>query len=147
MSSISPLATTTAASPNLEATFRQVVGNVFYGQLLKSLRQSVGKPAYIHGGQAEDLFQSQLDQYVVEDLAGRQSGPWMDELFQQFQQQLNQRMGVLSAAQPSQLARPAHPFGPAPLAELREAARQTQPAPEGAGMTTGTAALSALIRK
>jgi len=142
---MSPInAVTPTASPDLEATFRQVVGTIFYGQLLKSLRQTAGKPAYIHGGQAEELFQAQLDQAVVENLAGQQGGPWIDELLQQFLVQLNQRA---AAAQSAQLAQPIRSTEPAPQEELREAARQTQPAAHGAGMTTGTAALSALIRK
>jgi Rod binding domain-containing protein len=124
-----------------------MVGSVFYGQMLKAMRSTVGKPAYIHGGQAEELFQSQLDQTVVEDLSGRQSGPWLDQLFQQFQTQLHTRAGIVAPAQPVQLHQAAQPVSTASLAELAEAARQTQPASHGVGMTTGTAALSALIRK
>jgi len=143
MSPINAVSTSsTASQPELDATFRKVVGSVFYGQMLKSLRESVGKPAYIHGGQTEELFQSQLDQYVVDDLAGREKGPWIDELFRLFQTQLNQR-----AAEPSQLHQPSQPAGSSPQAELAELSRRTQPASDVAGTTTGAAALSALIRK
>jgi Rod binding domain-containing protein len=142
-------AVTPVSNPNteLEPTFKRVVGNVFYGQLLKSMRQGAGKPAYIHGGQAEDLFQSQLDQVLVEKLSGHEGGPWMDELFQQFLTQLNQRAGVATPAQPVQLAQPEQSEAPASLSQLAKAARQTQPAPQDAGIKSGTAALSALIRK
>ena len=36
---------------------------------MASMRKSVGKPAYLHGGQTEEIFQSQMDQYIVEDLS------------------------------------------------------------------------------
>jgi Rod binding domain-containing protein len=135
------------ASPQLEDAFRQVVGNVFYGELLKSLRQTLGKPAYIHGGQAEELFQSQLDHYVVEDLASRENGPWMNSLLQQFLRQLNPGAAPADALQSLPFAKSVQSAGTAALADLSEAARQTQPALDAAGNTSGAAALSALIRK
>jgi Rod binding domain-containing protein len=148
MSTISALTNAgSSASPELQATFRNVVGGLFYGQLLKSLRDTVGKPAYIHGGQAEELFQSQLDQYLVDDLSSRQSGPWLDELFQQFLAQLQPNGSPAPAAQPAQLAQPEQSAATASLAQLSEAARRAKPAPEGAGITTAATALSGLIRK
>jgi Rod binding domain-containing protein len=140
-------ASSLGGSSELESTFRQVVGSVFFGQLLKSLRATVGKPAYLHGGQAEDLFQSQLDQYVIEDLSGKQSGPWLDDLYQQFHLQLQGQAPPAAALRPTQIAQPAQSAASSSLAELLEASRRTQPASEGAGITTGAAAISHLIRK
>ncbi len=57
-----------AATDPLQAAFRQFVGNTLYGQMLKSMRSTVGEPAYMHGGQTEKIFQQQLDQIMVEDL-------------------------------------------------------------------------------
>ena len=37
----------------LREKFTQFVGETFYGQMIKSMRSTVGKPAYFHGGQAE----------------------------------------------------------------------------------------------
>lgn len=69
----------------LRETFDQFVGESFYGQLLKSMRQTTDKPAYFHGGRAEEVFQGQLDQQLVthisEASASQVSGP-MFELFQ-----------------------------------------------------------------
>jgi hypothetical protein len=69
----------------LRATFNQFVGEAFFGQLMKSMRASVGKPAYFHGGRAEEVFQGQLDQVLAEKIseasADRFAGP-MFELFQ-----------------------------------------------------------------
>jgi hypothetical protein len=69
----------------LRETFGQFVGEAFFGQLMKSMRASVGKPAYFHGGRGEEVFQGQLDQLLAEKIseasADRFAGP-MFELFQ-----------------------------------------------------------------
>ena len=69
----------------LHETFDQFVGETFFSQLIKSMRTSVGKPAYFHGGRAEEVFQGQLDQMLSEEFAKTSSdqiaGP-MYELFQ-----------------------------------------------------------------
>ena len=49
-------------------TFRKFVGEAFFGQMLKSMRSTQGKPAYFHGGHAEEVFQSQLDQVMSEEM-------------------------------------------------------------------------------
>jgi hypothetical protein len=33
------------------------------------MRKSTGKPAYFHGGRAEEIFQQQLDQTMAADIA------------------------------------------------------------------------------
>jgi Rod binding domain-containing protein len=68
----------------LRETFKSFVGETFFGEMLKAMRKTQGKPAYFHGGQAEEVFQQQLDQVLSEKLAeassDRLSGP-MYELF------------------------------------------------------------------
>lgn len=75
-----------AAAPQgqLREKFDQFVGESMFGQMLKSMRESVGKPAYFHGGRAEEVFQSQLDQLLVEkisDASAEQISQPMFELF------------------------------------------------------------------
>uniref|UniRef100_A0A7C4QRY2 Flagellar protein FlgJ N-terminal domain-containing protein n=1 Tax=Schlesneria paludicola TaxID=360056 RepID=A0A7C4QRY2_9PLAN len=166
----------TVQQTDLETTFRRLVGSVFYGQMLKSLRQTVGKPAYLHGGQAEEMFQAQLDQQLAETLSDRLGGPWLDRLFEQFQRQLRPQpptVEPLSGLDKSTAAGVATPERSAPPTEstafasvpplnspqtvpslqtvwqeqLFEAASQTQPANQVDGLATGAAALSHLIRK
>ena len=64
--------------------FDAFVGETFFGQMLKSMRKTVGKPAYFNGGRAEEMFTQQLDQVLAEKLgkasASKISGP-MYELF------------------------------------------------------------------
>lgn len=78
--------TSAAAAPQgqLREKFDQFVGESMFGQMLKSMRESVGKPAYFHGGRAEEVFQSQLDQLLVEkisDASAEQISQPMFELF------------------------------------------------------------------
>jgi|SRR3989304_3772717 len=74
----------TADNSELRKAFDAFVGETFFGQLLRSMRKTVGKPAYFHGGRAEEIFQQQLDQVlaqkVTEASADRFTGP-MFELF------------------------------------------------------------------
>ena len=68
----------------LREAFDSFVGQTFFNQMISSMRKTVGKSAYFHGGRAEEIFQSQLDQILSErmtEVSGDQfSGP-MFELF------------------------------------------------------------------
>lgn len=48
--------------------FTEFVGQTLFGSMLASMRKTVGKPAYMHGGRTEEVFQQQLDQKIVENL-------------------------------------------------------------------------------
>lgn len=69
----------------LHKTFNSFVGQTMFGQMIKAMRKTVGKPAYLHGGMAEDIFQQQLDQILGEKLStvcGAQLGDPMFKLSQ-----------------------------------------------------------------
>jgi len=66
----------------LKETFTQFVGETFYGQMLKSMRATVGEPAYFHGGSAERQFQARLDQQLAQDMASSGSAGLADDLFE-----------------------------------------------------------------
>jgi peptidoglycan hydrolase FlgJ len=70
--------------PELRKAFDAFVGETFFGQMLSSMRKTVGKPAYFNGGRAEEIFQQQLDQTMAKQIgdasADKFSGP-MFELF------------------------------------------------------------------
>lgn len=72
----------------LEEKFEEFVGTVFFAQFMKAMRRTAGKPAYFHGGQAEEIFQGQLDQTLIEQLAKQQGGSLGAELFERFRQGL-----------------------------------------------------------
>lgn len=76
-------------SPELREAFQDFVAGTFYKQMFKALRSGQNKAAYFHGGQAEEMFQSHLDQQISEDLAKGQGSAFSDTLFSSFAQQLN----------------------------------------------------------
>ncbi len=61
--------------------FTQFVGETFYGQMLKSMRQTVGKPAYFDGGRGEEVFRGQLDQQMAQELAKSSAHQFADPMF------------------------------------------------------------------
>ena len=72
----------------LQDAYRQFVGKTFYGEMLKSMRSTLGKPAYFHGGQTEEVFRSQLDQQLADHMTTASADQFADPMFRlQFPQQ------------------------------------------------------------
>ena len=69
-------------TPELKQAFTDFVGQSFFGELLKQMRATVGKPAYMHGGFGEDVFQSQLDQILVERISDASAATFSDPMYQ-----------------------------------------------------------------
>jgi flagellar protein FlgJ len=65
--------------------FDSFVGEVFFGQMLSAMRESVGKPAYFHGGRAEEIFQGQLDQVLSEEMTAASADTFTGPMFELFQ--------------------------------------------------------------
>ncbi len=72
------------ASPELREAFTSFVGNTFYSQLLGSMRKTVEKPAYFHGGRAEEVFQGQLDQTLADDMTKASADQFTGPMFELF---------------------------------------------------------------
>ena len=77
----------TVDEEKLHETFNQFVGETFFSQLIKSMRSSLGKPAYFHGGRAEEVFQGQLDQMLSEQFAKTSSDQIAEPMYELFQLQ------------------------------------------------------------
>jgi hypothetical protein len=79
------------SADELRNQFTQFVGETFYGQMIKAMRSTVGKPAYFHGGRGEEVFQGQLDQQLAEYMtaasADALAGPMFARQFPQFAEQ------------------------------------------------------------
>jgi len=69
----------------LREAFRDFVGTTLFGQMLSSMRETVGKPAYFHGGRTEEIFQQQLDEIMVDDLTKNSAAKIADPMFELFQ--------------------------------------------------------------
>lgn len=76
--------TQAAPDPMLREVFRDFVAQTLFSEMLRSMRKTLGKPAYFHGGRAEEVFQTELDRILVEK-AARQSGDrFSDKMFELF---------------------------------------------------------------
>lgn len=71
----------------LREAFHDFVGQTLFGQLLASMRNTVGQPAYFHGGRAEEVFSQQLDQVLVEQISEASAHTLADPMFELFQMQ------------------------------------------------------------
>ena len=71
-----------AGDSEVRDKFDEFVGGVFFGEMLKAMRKTVDKPAYFHGGRAEEIFTAQYDQMLTEHLteasASQFTGPMYD---------------------------------------------------------------------
>lgn len=72
----------TSNTEQLRENFNQFVGETFFGQMLKAMRSTVGKPAYFHGGRTEEVFQGQLDQHLAEHLTETSAAKIADPMFE-----------------------------------------------------------------
>jgi len=68
----------------LRQTFESAIGQTLFGQLLKSMRKGLGKPAYFHGGRAEEVFQNQLDQVLAEKMSQASAESFTGPMFELF---------------------------------------------------------------
>lgn len=72
------------AKSETRQAFDQFVGQTFFSQLLGEMRKSVGKPAYMHGGRAEEVFQGQLDQMLAERMTEASAESFTGPMFELF---------------------------------------------------------------
>jgi hypothetical protein len=85
---------------DLKKAFSQFVGETFYGEMFKAMRQSTGKPEYFHGGMAEEQFQSRLDMQRAQDLAGSENNAFAEGMFAK---QFPDEAKLIEEAKPSQV--------------------------------------------
>ena len=89
----------------LHEKFTQFVGEAFFGQMLKAMRSTVGKPAYFYGGHAEEVFQGQLDQTMSEHLTKASASKLADPMFERQFPQLAEAKPASGLDELSQLRR------------------------------------------
>ena len=65
----------------------KVIGSVFFGTLLRSMRQSEMKGAYGHGGRGEEVFSGQLHEIYSEQAGQSMRGGLKEALLGRFSRQ------------------------------------------------------------
>jgi flagellar protein FlgJ len=68
----------------LRKAFTDFVGQTLFGQLIASMRSTQQEPAYLHGGQAEKIFQNQFDQMLAEEMTKSSADTLADPMYELF---------------------------------------------------------------
>lgn len=76
--------TSSSDRAELRKAFDQFVGETFYGQMLQAMRKTQNKPAYFHGGRAEEIFQQQFDRVLAEKLTTATADQFTGPMYQLF---------------------------------------------------------------
>lgn len=82
-SPVSPGSSQPYSREEAKSLYQQAIGGTFFRQMMKALRSSTGKAAYFNGGQAEKIFQGQLDELMIEKLSETSGGIFSDVMFEQ----------------------------------------------------------------
>lgn len=89
--STSALARAPAVAPpdleRLRETSAKLVGSVFYGQLLRQMRDSEFQGKYGHGGRGEEVFGAQFDQLLAERMGERRGDGLADAVYRRLEKQ------------------------------------------------------------
>ena len=64
--------------------FHDFVGQTFFGEMIKAYRSTQQPSAYFHGGRAEEIFQSQFDQQMAEQLSEASVEKIADPMYELF---------------------------------------------------------------
>ena len=89
LTSASPIAPPQLLAPaqddsQLRKTFDEFIGQAFFGQMTAAMRKTVGKPAYFHGGRAEEIFRGQLDQALTQELTESSAAEISEPMYELF---------------------------------------------------------------
>lgn len=84
-----PARTPSPEELEVKEKFQDFVAGTFYKRMLKALRSTQNKPAYLHGGQMEDIFQQQMDDVIAEDMAKHHGASFAEPLFDSYSHRLN----------------------------------------------------------
>jgi hypothetical protein len=85
----------------LRETTGQIVGSIFFGTLLKTLRDSKLQGPFGHGGRGEEVFEAQLHGVLAERMGTRMQESLNDALFRQLEKQ-QRLIGELRSGEPKE---------------------------------------------
>ena len=88
MDGLTNIGAASAAKPELKKVFQQFAAGTFYREMLAAMHKGQDKPAYFHGGHAEEVFRAELDRHIAEDLAERHGEAFAGPLYDRFSENL-----------------------------------------------------------
>lgn len=97
-----------SAQARLREASGRMIGSMFFGTMLKAMRESSFKTKYGHGGRGEEIFGAQLHGVLAEQLGIRMRHGVGDALFKRLdrQQQLMERTQGVAVDNPVSEAKP-----------------------------------------
>lgn len=72
------------ATGEFREKFGEFVAGTFFKAMIAAMRKTVGETKLIHGGRAEEIFRSQLDDTLATRLANQSGDDFSGKMFQQF---------------------------------------------------------------
>jgi len=76
-----PQQAASAKGAEMRAKVGDLVGNVFYGTLLRQMQESKIKGKYFHGGRGEEVFQAQLGMELAKRMGESPSDPMANMIY------------------------------------------------------------------
>lgn len=95
---LSAAAPESQGTPRLKEVTGQVLGSVFFGTLLRIMRETDLKGMYGHGGRGEEVFSAQLHGIIAERLGSALRTPLSEAIHRSLegqQQRINQQRSAL----------------------------------------------------
>lgn len=65
----------------------ELAGSIFYGTMLRTMRESALKGEYGHGGRGEEIFAAQLHGIIAERLGAAKQNPLAESLYRHLENQ------------------------------------------------------------
>ncbi len=76
-----PFSAAFSADAEVREQFQNILSELLFGQMLKSMRKTVGKAAYFNGGRAEEIFTEQLDQHIARSMSKTQGEQFVGPMY------------------------------------------------------------------
>ena len=73
---------------------QELVGNAFFGLLIKEMRKTLSGSKYFHGGRGEEIFMGQFDMEIADRMSATLPSSFIDPMVEQ----LKWRLGLPQAA-------------------------------------------------
>lgn len=79
---------------DLKVKFTEFVAGSFFKAMLEAMRKTVANKSLMHGGRAEEVFRSQLDNTLASRMAIHGGGGFSEKLYRQFLLEQGAKRGI-----------------------------------------------------
>ncbi len=94
---VHPDATATQKRAALRVAVNEVVGQTFFGSMLKMARESTFKSEFGHGGRGEEMFRGQLDEELVTRISQSSQVGFLNTMYDRMAERYADRIDATSS--------------------------------------------------